>query len=101
MGILDNPRLNGGHIGSLFFPPKHKRLAKVITIRSPKAFRGSIRTLQKGGLSLQEERALVLARNRAAAILKKKNLSSKERKQMMVITNIMIPKVSKGRRRRR
>ena len=82
---------------TLFFPAKSKRLARIISIKSPTAFRKSIRTLKKGGLKTNEKRALVLAQNRARAILKKKNLSIKERKQFREISKIKIPKIS-GRR---
>jgi len=80
---------------TLFFKAKSKALAKKISITSPAAFRASIKELKKGGLSLREKRALVLARNRAAAQLKRKNLSAKERKQFRAISKISIPKISK------
>lgn len=77
---------------SLFFPAKNKRIARAISITSPTAFRGSIRTLKKNGLSLTEYRSLVLAQNRAKVQLNRKNLSMKERKQMRAISKIRIPK---------
>ena len=70
--------------------PKSKYLARVISITSPTAFRKSIRTLKKDGLSVTEKRALILAQNRALAQLKRKNLSSKERKEMGAIGKIKI-----------
>lgn len=82
---------------TLFFPAKSKRLARIISIKSPTAFRKSIRTLKKGGVTLKEKRALVLAQNRARAILKKKNLSVKERKQFREISKIKLPKISRRR----
>ncbi len=42
---------------SIFFPAKNKRLAKVISIKSPTEFRRSIRTLRKGGLTLEEKKS--------------------------------------------
>ncbi len=75
--------------------PKSKRIARIINITSPTAFRKSIRLLEKGGLSTHEKRALVLARNRAGAQLKRKNLSPRERKQMKAIKNQPLPKISK------
>ncbi len=75
---------------TLFFKPKSKRLARIITIVSPTAFRKSIRILKKGGLTTTEKRALVLARNRATAQLGRKNLSPKERKQFRAISKIKI-----------
>lgn len=74
----------------LFFKAKDKRLAKIISIKSPAAFRESIKILKKGGLTTKEKRGLVLAKNRAGAILKKKNLSPKERKQFRTISKIKI-----------
>lgn len=80
---------------SLFFPPKNKRLARIITITSPAAFRRSIKVLMKDGLSVTERKALILARTRAKVQLKRKNLSDKERKQMLAISKIRIPKANK------
>jgi len=65
--------------------PKSKKIAKIISIESPTAFKQSIKTLKKGGLTLHERRALQLAENRAGAMLKKKDLSKKERKQLSKI----------------
>ncbi len=80
---------------SLFGKAKSKRIAKIINITSPTAFRKSIRKLKKGGLSTHEKRGLTLARNRAGAQLKRKNLSPKERKQMKAITKISLPSITK------
>lgn len=75
---------------TLFFPAKHAYLAKAISIRSPSAFRNSIKTLKKGGLTVTEKKALVLARNRAGAQLHRKNLSPKERREMTTISKMKI-----------
>lgn len=83
---------------SLFFPPKSKRLAKIITIKSPRAFRNSITKLKKGGITLREKRALNLARNRAMVQLRRRNLSVKERIQFAMIAKMPLPKVTKRRR---
>lgn len=72
----------------LFGPPKDKYLAREVSIRSPTAFKESIRTLKKGGLHLNEKSALVLARNRAGAQLKRHNLSPKERAQFKKIEHM-------------
>jgi len=80
---------------SLFFPPKNKRLARIITIKSPTAFRKSITKLKKGGLTKTEKKALILARTRAKIQLRRKNLSAKERRQMREISRINIPRVSR------
>lgn len=74
---------------------KNKRLADNISIRSPTAFRESIRKLKKGRYSTIERRALVLAQARAKLHLKRKNLSGKEQLQMKRIANTTIPKVKK------
>ena len=77
---------------SIFFPAKNKRLADVITIQSPRAFRESIKTLMKGGLQPKERKALVLARSRAKAQLSRKNLSVGERREFSMISRINIPR---------
>lgn len=77
---------------TMFFPAKNKRLANIVTIQSPIAFRESIKTLRKNGLQPKERRALILAQNRAKGMLKRKNLSPMERRQMGAIAKIKIPK---------
>lgn len=84
-----------GFTKSLFFPPKNKRLARVISIKSPSQFRKSISTLKKRGLTITEKRALVLAQNRARVQLKRRNLSLKERKQFRAISTIKLPNITK------
>ena len=80
---------------SIFFPAKDKALAKKISIRTPGEFRKSIAKVRKNGITLKENRALRLARTRAKVQLKRKNLSTRERNQMMAISKIRIPRVSK------
>ena len=72
-------------------PVKSKARAKIVSIRSPAKFRESIRTLKKGNYTLADERALILAQNRAKASLNRKNLSEKEIKEMKEISKIKIP----------
>ncbi len=79
----------------LFDKPKDKRLAKIIDITSPTAFRRSISIIKKGGVTLQEKQALLLARTRATLQLKRKNLSLKERIQFKKISLINLPKITK------
>lgn len=86
---------------SIFFPPKNKRLAKIISTKSPSAFRTSIRKIKERGVTTSEKTALVLARTRAAAQLKRKNLSAGERRQFRAIATTKLPEVTKRRRRRR
>jgi len=85
---------------SLFFPPKSKRLARIITIKTPSAFRKSIKRLKKDGLTTKEKKVLVLARTRAKIMLKRKNLCVKERKQMREISRVRIPKIIKKKKKR-
>ena len=80
---------------SIFFPPKDKALARKISIKSPNAFRKSIKELKKGGITLKEKRALTLARTRSLVQLKRRNLSMKERKQFRIISQMNIPKVTR------
>ena len=76
---------------SLFFAPTDPRLARDISIRSPREFRKSIKVLSKGGLTLKERRGLILAQNRAKAQLKRKNLSAPEIREFKEISKIKIP----------
>jgi hypothetical protein len=80
---------------TISFPPKHRNLARIISIESPAAFRRSIQTLKRGGLNATEKRALVLAQNRAKAMLKKRNLSAKERRELQVIARMRLPEVTR------
>lgn len=82
---------------SIFFKPKDKALARKISIVSPTKFKNSISRLRKGGITLKEKRALVLARTRASAQLKRKNLSTKERRQFRTISKMVIPRITKRR----
>lgn len=75
---------------TIFFPARHKALARKISITSPTAFRKSIKLLKKGGLNLTEKRALVLARTRARLQLNRKYLSPEERRQFKIISKIKI-----------
>ena len=56
-----------------------KKLADIISIESPAAFRESIRKLKRMGIGATEKRALLLAQNRAKAMLKKRSLSDEIR----------------------
>ena len=78
---------------SIFLPPKDKALARKISIKSPTAFKKSIKELKKGGITLKEKRALTLAKTRAIVQLRRKNLSPKEKRQFKAISNMKIPKI--------
>lgn len=80
---------------SLFSPPKNKRLAGIIKIDSPAAFRGSIQEIKKDGVTLEEKRALVLAQNRSRAQLQRQNLSMKERREFEKIVSMDLPKITR------
>ena len=80
---------------SIFFPPKDKALARKISIKTPAQFRKSINILKKNGITIKENKALVLARTRAKVQLKRKNLSVRERNQMRAIANTTIPRARK------
>ena len=80
---------------SLFGKPKNKSISEKISIKSPTAFKKSIKELSKGGLTREEKGSLVLARTRAGLQLHRKNLSTKERQQMSKISKINIPPVTK------
>jgi hypothetical protein len=88
-------RASRGRRRTIFFPPRHKKLADVISIESPAAFRESIRRLRHMGIGATEKRALVLAQNRAKAMLKKRSLSPKERRELETIARMPLPNVTK------
>ena len=70
---------------------RSQRRAKIISIRSPDEFRRSIREISSGRYTLGDQRALVLAQNRAKAMLKRKDLSSRERREFVEISKIKVP----------
>src|SRR5437867_1253971 len=80
---------------TIFFPPQNRRLSGIITIKSPEAFRQSIRKLSADGLDAREKRVLVLAQNRARAMLKKKSQSQGERKELGETARLRLPPVTK------
>lgn len=79
---------------SIFFKPKNKALARKISIKTPSAFRKSIRMIKTKGVTSEEKKALSLAKTRAKVQLKRRNLSPKERKQMMAIATTKLPNIS-------
>ena len=81
---------------TIFFPPRHRKLADIISIESPAAFREGIRRLKRFGIGATEKRALVLAQNRAKAMLKRRSLSPEERKQFRAIATMTLPAVTKS-----
>lgn len=85
---------------SVFFQPQNKKLAKAISIRSPSAFKKSVSTLRKSGVTTTEKRALSLAQTRAKLMLRRKNLSSGERVEFRKIASVKLPMVTKHYHRR-
>lgn len=81
-------------MSGLFAPAKDKRLARIISIKSPESFRKSIRTLMKDKdrLTPKDRKALILAQTRAKVQLNRKNLSAKERREFTIISKMTIPK---------
>lgn len=88
-------------IMGLFAPAKNKRLARIISIETPAKFRKSIEILSKDGLTVQEFKALTLAKTRAKVSLKRKNLSAKERREFTIISNMNIPSRSSPKMKRK
>lgn len=80
---------------SIFFPPKNKKLAAKISIKTPAKFKRSINTLKEDGITLEEKKALTLARTRASVQLLRPNLSIRERKQFKTISRMRIPRVTR------
>ena len=81
---------------SMFYePPKHKELAKIVSLESPTQARKSARELKQMFERARSrerrrviKRATVLAANRAKAARRRKNLSTRERKQYEKIAEI-------------
>ncbi len=80
---------------SIFFEAKSKRLAGLVDITSPTAFREGLRKAKQNGFSLQEFRAFDIGQKRSEAQLKRKNLSAEERKQFTIISNIRLPAIGR------
>ena len=79
---------------TIFFPPAHKWLADIISVRSIPEARRSVATLSRiHARSTRSrrrliKRAIVLAANRAEAMAKKEDLSPKERVELKEISRI-------------
>lgn len=89
--------VNKARVKELFFPVSNKRIAAAIDITSPHAFKRSIKTLEKGGMTAEERKALVLARTRSKLQLRRRNLSMKERRQFSKIAKTDIPSITRRR----
>jgi len=80
---------------TIFFPARHKELAEIITIRSPKEAREAVRKLAEWadddvGRVRTAIRAATLAANRALVSTRRKTrpLSPQERKEMLQVAEI-------------
>jgi len=80
---------------TIFFPARHKQLARIITIRSPQEARESVRKLDEWADDEADRvrtaiRAATLAANRALVSTRRKTrpLSPQERKEMLQVAEI-------------
>ena len=80
-------------INSLFEKAKSKRLASLVDLTSPEAFKRGIEKAKTNGFSLAESRAFNLGQTRAKLQLRRTNLSTKERIEFQKISKIKLPKV--------
>jgi hypothetical protein len=93
---LAQPTARPGPRGrTIFFPPKDKTLADIITIRSPEGAKESVRQLDEWADDNPDRvrkaiRSATLAANRAEASTKRKTrpLSPKEREEMLQVAQI-------------
>ena len=80
---------------TIFFAAKYKKYSKIISLRTPKEARVSVRKLKKefdaaktNAKKLRIFRAAQLAENRAKVSLKRKTLSLEEREEFREISKI-------------
>ena len=79
---------------TLFFPPRHRKIAEIISIESPKKARHAVKTLLRMAKKAPHrrkvliKRSIVLAANRAEAASKKRNLSRREKKELKTVAKI-------------
>ena len=89
---------------TLFFPPRSKKFADIISVESPEKAKKSVKILESEFINaktrtkkVQIKQRTVLVANRAGATLKRKNLSPKERKEFKEIERIYRQSVKKMR----
>jgi hypothetical protein len=95
--LFSNPHIGAGaleHRG-IFFPPKHKELADIITIKSVSGAREAVRKinalLRKGKYTLKQLRAaLILAGVRAKVIAKTRAVSSAVKRRLLQVAKIYL-----------
>ena len=80
---------------TLFFKPKHKWLANIISIETPAKAKTSVKELSKLWNHNKSRRfrvllirSVVLSMNRVRALLNKSGLSSKERREFRIIWRV-------------
>lgn len=78
---------------TIFFPAKHKKLSKIISIVSPEEARKSVRKIKKmvGKSRFTKKQlrgALILAGARAKALAKKSGISLKEKRELKKVAEI-------------
>jgi len=85
---------NSNPIGknTIFFPPKHKKLSKIVSIVSPSEAKKSVEKIKKlvgkGYTKKQLRASLILAGVRAKLLAKKPNISSKEKQELKKVAEI-------------
>lgn len=81
--------------GTIFFPPKYKKYADIVSLRTPEEAKGSVEILMKEFNNAETDekkrrikRVVVLAANRAMVARRKKDLSERERQEYREIEKI-------------
>jgi hypothetical protein len=95
--LFSNPHIGMGsyeHRG-IFFPPKHKELADIITIKSVSGAREAVRKikalLRRGKYTLKQLRAaLILAGVRAKVIAKTRAVSAAVKRRLLQVAKIYL-----------
>jgi hypothetical protein len=80
------------NVNSIFFPPKHKKLSKIISIVSPEEARKAVRKIKqlvgKGYTKKQLRASLILAGARAKVLAKSPHISAKEKRELKKVAEI-------------
>ncbi|RLE45442.1 hypothetical protein DRJ25_05670 [Candidatus Woesearchaeota archaeon] len=80
---------------TMFFPPRHKKIAAIISIEDPKKARKAVKTLLRRAKKTNRrktkvliKRCMILAANRAEASAKRRNITKKEKRELRTVANI-------------
>jgi len=91
-----------GRRRTIFFPPKYKKYAKIITIANPRDARKAankmlveFRKAKTRAKKVRLKKMVVLAANRAKVIAKSGRVSPKERREMMQVYRVYREAVGK------